>query len=221
MAFPFLRSGSMIRLLAFFTMFLLPHFVSAEQSISIYGGVQTSPHSSVSGVDENNDEFDFLVGWEGNSLEAPPYYGLRYTRWSQSNSAISLDFSHAKVYADHESLDKSGFEVLQFTDGLNILTANYLKRYSNNFYWGVGAGVTLPHVEVQTTSTGTKTFEYQFGGYAVQTQFGYEKRLTEKWSVFGEYKFNYTINDVDLKGGGRLKTNIVTNAVNLGVSYKF
>ena len=36
-----------------------------------------------------------------------------------------------------------------------------------------------------------------------------------------EYKGTYSKNDVDLDGGGNLETNIVTNALNLGVSFNF
>lgn len=125
--------------------------------------------------------------------------------------------------ADNETLNKSRFKTLEFTDGLNVLTLNCLKRYIYshfNLYWGLGAGITLPHVEVQTSSTSRKTFEYQFGGYALQTQVGLEKSLSNKWGIFAEYKLNYTVNSVDLLGGGNLKTNIIINAINLGVNYK-
>jgi len=197
----------------------------AEEYLSFYGGVQSSPHSKVLGLDEQGNNFNFLAGWEGRSFSPAPYYGFRYTNWSEKNIAISLDFSHSKVYADNETLDKNGFKVLEFSDGLNVLTLNYLKRYSNNFnlyklYWGLGAGITLPNVEVQTSPTTSKTFEYQFGGYALQFQLGMEKNFSKKWGVFTEYKINYTINNVDLKGGGILKTNIITNALNFGMNYK-
>jgi len=45
-------------------------------------------------------------------------------------------------------------------------------------------------------------------------------KINDTWSVFGEYKFNYSMVDVDLKGGGDLQTDIVTNALNIGVNYK-
>ena len=200
--------------------------LNAEDYFSFYGGYQTSPHSNVSGTDEDGNNFDFTAGWEGKSFTPPTYYGFRDTKWIGNNTGVSLDFSHAKAYADSETLDKSEFETLEFTDGLNILTVNYLKRYPDDLksyylYWGVGAGITLPHVEVQTSPTSSKTYEYQFGGYALQVQLGAEKNLSETWGLFAEYKFNYTLNDVDLNGGGNLKTNIITNAINLGVNYKF
>jgi len=45
--------------------------------------------------------------------------------------------------------------------------------------------------------------------------------LGRKWSVFGEYKGNYSWNKADLDNGGNLETNILTNAINIGVSYTF
>jgi lipid A oxidase len=39
--------------------------------------------------------------------------------------------------------------------------------------------------------------------------------------MFAEYKGNYSFVDVDIDSGASLKTNILTHAINLGVSYKF
>jgi lipid A oxidase len=36
-----------------------------------------------------------------------------------------------------------------------------------------------------------------------------------------EYKGTYSFIDVDIDNGGKLKTDIMTNAVNFGVAYKF
>ena len=50
---------------------------------------------------------------------------------------------------------------------------------------------------------------------------GAQVALTERWSVFGEYKATYSVNEGDLDGGGTIETDVVTNALNLGVSYRF
>ena len=39
--------------------------------------------------------------------------------------------------------------------------------------------------------------------------------------VFGEYKGTYSVNEADLTNGGTLKSDIVTNAINVGVSFSF
>jgi lipid A oxidase len=86
-------------------------------------------------------------------------------------------------------------------------------------YIGAGAGVNIPHVEV-TRGSG-KTFEYQFGGATLQAQAGVAYEFTQNWAAFLEYKGNYSWVDVDIDSGTTLKTQILTNAVNVGVSYKF
>ncbi len=198
-----------------------------EFQLSVYGGLQTLPHSVVEGNDPGGaGVFSFTAGWEGNSFEAPPYYGLRGTWWQNETLGFSLDFAHTKAYADAETLTDSGFPVLEFTDGLNTLTVNALRRFPNEDrrwtpYVGAGVGIAVPHVEVQTTGGSARTFEYQYGGVAAQFQGGIEYELNESWSVFGEYKMNYVDLDVDLDGGGTLSTNLITNAFNIGAGFSF
>ena len=50
---------------------------------------------------------------------------------------------------------------------------------------------------------------------------GLNWRLSERWSTFAEYEGTYADLDVDLEGGGALESEIVTNAINLGVSFTF
>jgi lipid A oxidase len=196
----------------------------AEMAISVYGGFQTAPHSDI----EVSDDADFRAGWEGKSFQSPPYYGVRGTWWmdgmGKPNLGLAVDFSHAKVYADDETLASSGWSHFEFSDGLNLLTLNALYRMpiqGTKFvpYVGAGAGVNIPHVEV-TRGSG-KTFEYQLGGATLQAQAGVAYEFTESWSGFLEYKGNYSWVDVDIDSGATLKTKILTNAVNVGVSYKF
>lgn len=202
---------------------LMSREVYSENYFSIYGGIQHSPKSRVSGVNSEKNAFDFVSTWKAKSFVSPIYYGIRYVHWLDNNAGVSLDFSHSKVYADDETLNSNGFSVLEFSDGLNILTLNYLMKYPSyhNIYWGLGAGITLPHVEIQTTSISKKTFEYQFGGYALQFQLGIEKELSRHFSALVEYKFNYTDNELSIIDGGYLKTKIMVNAFNIGVNYKF
>lgn len=206
----------------FTTLATLP--AQAEMGVSVYGGFQTAPHSDI----EVSDAPDFRAGWEGKSFEMPPYYGVRGTWWmdnlGQPNVGLSLDFSHAKIYADIKTLDASGWSAFEFSDGINLLTLNALYRMpieGTKFvpYVGAGAGINIPHVEV-TRGSG-RTFEYQLGGATVQAQAGVAYDFTKNWSAFVEYKGNYSWVDVDIDSGASLKTNILTNAVNVGVSYRF
>ena len=45
--------------------------------------------------------------------------------------------------------------------------------------------------------------------------------LNDQWAVFGEYQGTYSMNQIDLDSGGSLETDIITNALNLGVSFSF
>lgn len=197
----------------------------AEFELSVYTGIQTEPHSVVKGDDPDGiGAFDFTTAWEGRSGEMPPYYGIRGTWWQNDVLGYGVEFNHAKVYADDDKREEEGFDRLEFTDGLNILTVNVFRRFPNEMrrwtpYLGGGLGVAIPHVEVETS--GSKTFGYQYTGPAVQWVAGVTYPMTESWSVFGEYKGTYSRNRADLDGGGELETNIVTNALNLGVSFNF
>ncbi len=166
--------------------------------ISAYGGYQGASHSGVTTTDGDS----FTAGWEGNPFQFPVYYGIRGTWWLDDiglpNTGLSIDFAHAKVYADGATLSTSDYSVLEFTDGLNLLTVNALYKFwpesALRPYVGAGVGITIPHVEVQRESG--ETFGYQYGGPAIQAQLGLEYRFNENWSVFAEYKGNYSWVDV-------------------------
>ena len=196
----------------------------AEATISVYGGASFSPHSrvktSVPGVADTNN----LVGWDGASFKLPPYYGVRATWWldQMPEVGIAVDFTHAKVVA---SPLPAGFTKLEFTDGINFLTANALYRYDmgNGFtpYAGIGAGVAIPHVEASGPAVNNlDTFNYQVTGVAAQALIGVDYKLDDNWSVFTEFKSTYAQVDADLNGGGTLNTNIISNQIMFGVTYK-
>ncbi|MGV6810712.1 MAG: outer membrane protein [Brevirhabdus sp.] len=197
----------------------------AEMELSVYSGFQTAPHSGISGNDPGGvGVFDVNAKWEGKSFAMPPYYGIRATWWKTENFGYGVEFNHAKVYADAATRAATGFSRLEFTDGLNIITMNAFYRWPNAAgkltpYVGAGIGIAVPHVDIE--SVGGKTFEYQFTGPAMQLVAGMKYDLNDRWALFGEYKGTYSMNKADLASGGTLETNIVTNAINLGVSYKF
>lgn len=205
-------------------LFITPTSGLAEIELSIYGGAQNSPHSIVTVTDDlviPGDEF--RMGWVGKSLSAPPYYGIRATFWKTATFGYGLDFSHNKIYPQKGDLP-AGYEVLEFTDGLNILTINGYRRWENQNskvtpYIGGGLGVSIPHVEV--TYGSSETFGYQLTGPAVAWLAGGSFALNDRWSVFAEYKGTYSKNIADLETGGTLNNDVVTNAVNLGISVNF
>ncbi|MFO6420991.1 outer membrane protein [Hylemonella sp. W303a] len=208
--------------------FVLSASAHAEFEFRFYTGIQGASDSQVKGDDPDGvGKFNFNAGWRGDSLSRkPPYYGLSLTWWREDDWGLSLDFTHAKVYADDKTLRKSGFEVLEFSDGLNLLMLNALRRFPDVMpgyapYVGAGAGLAIPHVEVQTRDGSRETFEYQLAGPAVQLIGGVSYAMSTKWSAFTDFRVSYSQNSTRLDGGGELKTNIVTQALNVGVGYRF
>lgn len=215
------------RTLALAVTMLLPSlYAKAETQFSIYGGAQFAAPSQVSGHDDTGAVFNFNANWLGKSFAMPPYYGLRATHWMQNQVwGVALEFTHEKVYADPATMQNTGFEILEFTDGLNILTVDVMRRFApfHDFrpYVGAGIGVSVPNVEVRTRIGGPTTFEYQLAGPAARVLVGVEYDLSDRWSVFGEVNSTYSTNDVVLSGGGDLSTDIFTYAIGFGASMRY
>ncbi|MGC9369153.1 MAG: outer membrane protein [Paracoccaceae bacterium] len=215
----------MKHLLSVLTLVLLSALpAAAEVELSFYTGTQSAPHSDVTGNAPGVGAFDFNAGWEGKPFDMPPYWGARATWWRTQNLGYAFEVNHAKVYADKKTLTTNGFNRLEFTDGHNLVTFNVFYRWPDAAsrvtpYVGAGVGLAIPHVDVLVA--GNKTYGYQVTGPAVQLVLGASYALNDTWSVFGEYKGTYSSNEADLKGGGKLKTDLITNALNIGLSYKF
>jgi lipid A oxidase len=190
----------------------------AEVELSFYTGTQSSPHSII----DDSVLGEGRVRWLGKSFEAPPYYGIRATWWTSDKWGFGLEANHAKVYAENKVA--LGYDTLEFTDGLNLITANVFRRFPNEGrftpYVGGGLGIAVPHVEIERVGE-SKTFEYQLTGPALILVAGASYEINDKWSIFAEYKGSYSRNKAKVDAGGTLTTNIVTNALNLGVSYSF
>ena len=192
--------------------------------ISVYGGIQSSPHSRITGKHSNaGTQYNELVGWRGKSLDAPIYYGIRATFWRSNKLGYGPEFTHTKAYAPSSALQSAGFDRLEFTDGHNIITFNINRRWNLgefNSYSLLGLGIALPHVDA-LPSGGLRTFEYQYTGPAFRAASGLSRKLNENFSIFTEYQFTASNNKVSLQNGGTLNTKLLTNAVNVGISYSF
>lgn len=211
------------------TVAALPRVAAAEVELSFYLGTQSSPHSRVEGTDNSgaaNQDFNFLAEWEGRSGQNPPYYGIRLTWWRTENVGYGVELNHAKVYLEDGQRQAEGFQNFELTDGINIITANAFYRWPGQWangavtpYVGGGLGIAVPHVDVERN--GLKTFEYQFTGPAATWIAGISYDLNETWGLFAEYKGTYSMNEADLAGGGSFTSDIITNALNVGVTYRF
>ncbi len=198
--------------------------VSAQAEISIYGGSQYVSSSKITGNDPSGvGAFDYTGGWDNASLALPSQYGVRVTWWQTRATGWGLDFNHSPIRADDSTLAANGLNALEFSGGLNLLTLNAYRRWLDTGvltpYIGAGVGVVVPRVEYQ--SSGVRTSNVQFTGPAVQWVAGASYPVSDRVSVFGEYKGSYSVNNADLLGGGSLQTNILNSSVNVGVSLGF
>ena len=183
--------------------------------IGAYGGVPYTKPSDVHTVRPNGTDFTLKdVTWRGEPFKSPVYYGVRIAKWSETAPfGAMLDFTHSKAIANRgEEAQQSGtlnnkpltpkakisetFRKLEFSHGHNMLTLNGLFRLPLRIanispYVGLGAGVSLPHTEIQFTGDLTRTYEYQYAGPTVQALFGLEFQLPQM-SIFLEYKFSYS-----------------------------
>jgi lipid A oxidase len=203
----------------------------AEWQGWVYGG-QTFTHDGyVHYYPTSGPEDTIPVSWDGKGFTMPIYYGVRLTRWFDSNPAwgVQVDFNHIKTYADLDGTEAGDtFDTLEFTDGLNIATIDAVYRWQNLYngltpYVGAGVGVTVPHVEVSLVGAPEEVLEYQLAGYSVVLFGGAEYQVWNKLSVFGEYKMSFAHVDADLGPGvgESITADTLNHHINFGLSYKF
>ena len=194
----------------------------ANQSFSFYFGNQGNSPSTAYVTDIDGSTYDFPATWEGRSFDMPVYYGFRYTNWAWGNLGWAIDFTHSKAYSSDDTRADSGFDVLEFTDGINVLTADVFYRLNPlgkiTPYGGIGLGTSIPHVELQSPQMDDKVFEYQFAGLAATGIVGASYQLTEHWAIFGEGKFDRSWLKADMENG-KFETTLDTHAFNFGISY--
>lgn len=176
-----------------------------------YGGVPYTYPSDVAIMKPGQHDFSVKnVPWDGKPFVNPIYYGARIVHFGSGRVGTMLDFTHSKAIArlDEDAaftgtLDgapaperarlRDIFRKLEASHGHNMLTLNGLLRLPRftariQPYVGLGAGVTLPHSEVQFANKDERTYEYQLAGPVAQTLIGIELR-TARVSYFLEYKF--------------------------------
>ncbi|MDR9395479.1 MAG: outer membrane beta-barrel protein [Roseovarius sp.] len=206
---------------------------AAEMELSLYLGAQAVSDSTGSGTRPDGTAFSRNFDWEGNPFDAPIYYGGRAIWWTQGDIGFGLEGTHTKAYASDADLGAIGFDRLELSDGHNIITANVMKRWPDAFgkgrftpYLGAGLGVAIPHVDILVTGATNRTFDYEATGPAARGIAGVKYALTEDWAIFGEYQITWSDNDITIdpdpaQAPGNLDTEIVTHALNIGISYSF
>lgn len=192
-----------------------------EMMVAFYAG---APYTYPSEVTLKKDGVhDFTVNdveWRAEPFHNPIYYGVRVVNWfEQGRTGAMLDFTHSKTIAElDKEVDFKGiingkpapgkaklgevFRRLENSHGHNMLTLNGLMRLFDlhprlSLYGGLGAGVNLPHSEIQLMKGGGRTYEYLYTGPVAQAVIGLEFRVP-RMSYFLEYKFTFAHYDVPL-----------------------
>jgi len=219
--------------------------LAGEYVIGAYSGVAYT-HSSDVHIERADGARQTLksVKWDGLPFRNPIYYGVRVSAWAKGVPVgLMIDFTHAKAIGERDNeveVEKSGdgqptsiraklgslFRKLEFSHGHNILLLNGLLRLPMGTerlspYVGLGAGVSIPHVEIAEQNGGGRTYGYQFAGPAFQALAGVELRLAHT-SVFLEYKLSFSPYKPILKdpAGGRLSTDLLTHHLIGGFSLR-
>ncbi|MDH3601094.1 MAG: hypothetical protein OEU26_15855 [Candidatus Tectomicrobia bacterium] len=164
------------------------------------------------------------------------------------NWGLAVDFTHAKMVADldqsvHVTGTRNGMPVdtveplrntfsdFELSHGHNLLTANLLYRWFLQPRWspsllgrlqpyvGAGAGVALPHVDVNTANAITDSF--QVGGFAMQGLVGLNIDVVKWLALFVETKLSYADIDGDLTDGGSISVQPWTYHVAFGFSLNY
>lgn len=199
---------------------------------SVYGGYTIARDSDVILKQPNGTDMVLKgVSWNSEPHNMPPYHGFRGTWWFAPGRSLGAmaDLVYIKVVADQDRpVRQSGmrdgvqvpekepvsatFRRLEFTDGLNLLTGSVVYRMPFfgrvRPYIGFGAGLSVPHAEVQRRNASQRTFSFQWTGYAFHAFAGIEYRIAKSGSLFTEYRLSYATNTVRLIDGGTLETDL-------------
>lgn len=222
--------------------------VTAQLAVGVYGGLAHTSGSDVSLVQPGGTDLTFAgVSWSSESLESPPYYGLRLSYWfgRAAHWGVALDYTHAKMYAHLEkSVRVSGrrgamlvdgrervadtFNGLSFSHGHNLLTVDGMYRWfpkgerSDGFLGRMqlyaGLGLGIAIPHVETDIDGVVTDEYQLSGPALEGLTGFNFDITRHIVLFAEYQLNYARLSGELADGGSLGVMPWTHQLALGLS---
>lgn len=215
-------------------LFLTAAPAMAELELSFYIGWQEVDDSTVSGTLPGGVPVNRGFNWSGDSFDSPYYYGGRAIWWTQSDWGFGVEGTHTKAYASTADIVALGLTRFELSDGHNIFTVNAMKRWPGAFstgrltpYVGGGIGIAVPHVDIQLAGAATRTYGFEQTGLALRGLAGLKYNLTDSWALFGEYQFTWSDNDLTVdpvvigQVPGSLSTEILTHAINVGISYSF
>ena len=211
----------------------------------IYGGANFAQNSDVTIVRPGGTNLTLSnLPWEFRNTMQAPYVGARMIYWFNSMPywGLGVEGTHAVAYSKRDGTFGTGGTLLgatvpgsqtlntvishfEFTDGLNMITANAYYRFSPAAPWtpylGAGVGVVIPRVELSMTGY-PFTDHFEITGIAARGIAGASYKLFGGLSAFGEYQLSYSrVDNATLTGGGTVNTSLVNHHLNLGLSYSF
>lgn len=204
---------------------------TAEVEVSLYVGAGGFGGSNVSGALPGGRQLNEHVNWDNE--DSPFYYGGRAIWWTSGNYGFGLEGTRAKGAATEEDRESIGAERFDMSDGLNIFTANVMKswpRRSFEPYIGAGVGLSVPHAGIRLKGDAADLTAREETGIAARGMVGGKYALSSNWSLFTEYQFTVSDNEIRLEsasGGSAadadssLKTRLTTHAINFGLSFNF
>jgi opacity protein-like surface antigen len=244
-----MRSLSSLVFLLFFVSAAMSSQQGGEWKIQAYGGKSSARNSYINlSQPGKNTNLTFAgVDYGDQSFNQPIYYGFRVMyfpnaiRWL----GIGIDFIHAKVYANPNSIvrvtgtengvpvertQRLGDSIQRFSisHGVNYLALTLIARLetlkSKSYpdgrlapYVGLGFGPTLLHPESAIDGDTFQHFEWDKPTYQVLA--GLEYFVMPEASVFIEYKYTNESFDVDVVDG-TARTRVSMDHIVFGLSWK-
>lgn len=185
----------------------------ADIVLSFYLGASQTAPSDLHVVQRarGNDATIHDVTWRGYPFRFEIYYGIRltYTPPRYPFFAAALDFTHAKIYADsdsvvaqdgvwhglplHESAPmRERVQSFEMTHGMNMLGISAMQqvvgRPGGGAYVGGGPVLFIPHTESRVDGAPLST-GYEFRGLGFQVAGGV-RGCSGKTPLYGELKYS-------------------------------
>ncbi|MEW6282466.1 MAG: outer membrane beta-barrel protein [Candidatus Eremiobacterota bacterium] len=187
------------------------------------------------------------VGWDHNSFDLAPYYGVRIGYFLEDVPwlGVMLDYTHYKVLAQTpNTVNIAGtrfgtpfaatapmntiVQTFDITNGVSLISFSALARMqvdvSSEFphgrfqpYVGLGLGPTLNYSR-NTVDFAAKDGPYEWGNIHVQGFTGVSYLIIPEVDVFLEYKFNHTAPTVTTAAGTG-STTLNTHHILFGTGY--
>jgi opacity protein-like surface antigen len=226
-------------------------FAHAETTMSAYLGKSWTRSSdlTISQPATSSDATFQDVGWDSKSFSSPLYYGLRVTHFIEPYPSwgVAVDFTHYKIYArtsdavrvhgrwngspvDETAPLETRVQKFNISHGVNYIGLLGLYRFrlevTDAFpygrlqpYVGIGPIYYIDHPE--STVNSLMSERYQSSGWGYQVVGGMRYAFTDRWSLFGEVKYDQGRANASVAGDGSANLSLRTGHAVFGVNYTF